>query len=210
MYKTKNPCLRITALAFALVLLLGVGAVHAAAASEVKDAATLELYRGQPSDNERFEVSNLFPGDSITKYFSVKASHSGEAELFFRADITEQTKSLADVLQIRVTRLETGKVLYNGSFAEIDGKEFSEILPASSGNETIASYRIDVSLDTSVGNEYQAAMLKADLTWHITGELESPKTGDFSNPVLFLVLAVASLAVLLVLIVRRKGDARNG
>lgn len=105
----------------------------------------------------------MFPGDTETKYFCVKAHLDADLELLFRTKITGQTKNLGDVLHIKVTHLETGKVLCDAPFAEIDGKEFSELLKKNVAGETTAYYQIDVSLDTSVGNEYQAAELKADL-----------------------------------------------
>ena len=63
-------------------------------------ATVLELYAGRPDANQRFEVSNMLPGDSETKYFCVKAYHDADIDLFFRADVSEQTKSLGDVLQV--------------------------------------------------------------------------------------------------------------
>lgn len=97
----------------------------------------------------------MLPGDSVTKYFCVRAYHDADIPLFFRADVTEQTKSLGDVLHIKVTRMDTGEVLCDAPFAEIDGKEFPELLAANAQEETTVYYQIDVSLDTSVGNEYR-------------------------------------------------------
>lgn len=175
-------------------------------------AAKLELYRGQPSDNRRFEVGNMLPGDVETKYFCVKAYHDKDIDLFFKADVTEQTKNLGDILHIKVTHLETDKVLCDAPFAEMDGKEFSELLKANNEKATTAYYRIDVSLDTSVGNEYQAAMLKADFKWYVKDEggLTPPQTGDNTNITLWIVLAGSSfLLMLLLLLGRRRKEAEQ-
>ena len=175
-------------------------------------AAKLELYQGKPEDNRRFEVSNMLPGDSVTKYFCVKASHDANIELFFKADITEQTKSLGDALHIKVTHMETGKVLCDAAFSEVNGREFAEFLEANSDEETTAYYQIDVSLDTSVGNEYQAAMLKADFEWFVKDQvgLIPPQTGDNTNIILWIVIAASSFLILLLFGRRRKEDKRHG
>ncbi len=169
-------------------------------------ATALELYQGHPGDNERFEVKNMFPGDLETKYFCVKTYHDVDVTLTFRAKVTEQTKALADVLHIRVTRLDTGNVLLDAPFAQVDGKEISEVLKAGSG-ETVCYYQIDVSLDTRVGNAYQAAMLKADFEWIVkdeSGLTPPPQTGDNVNLALAMVAAVSSVLILLLLIKRGK------
>lgn len=38
-------------------------------------AVKLELYRRQPEDNEKFTARDLLPGDSLTRYFAVRAYH---------------------------------------------------------------------------------------------------------------------------------------
>lgn len=173
-------------------------------------ATALELYRKNPGDNERFEVKNLFPGDVETKYFCVKTYHDVDVTLTFRATITEQTKALGDVLHIQVTRLDTGKVLLDAPFSQVDGKEISEVLKADSG-QTVCYYRIDVSLGTDVGNDYQAAMLKADFEWIVedeSGLTPPPQTGDSMDLMLGTAAILSSLSLLILLILmKRKKEA---
>lgn len=174
-------------------------------------AKVLELYQGQPSDNQRFEVGNMFPGDTETKYFCLKVNHNKDIDLFFRADITEQTKNFGDVLHIKVTHLESGKELFDGAFSEINGREFSELLKANEEKSTIAYYQVDVSLDTSVGNEYQAARLTADFKWYVKDEggLTPPQTGDTTNLTLWIILAGSSFLLMLLLLVRRRKEGEQ-
>ena len=175
-------------------------------AADKPSAAVLELYAGCPDANQRFEVSNMLPGDSETKYFCVKAYHDADIDLFFRADVSEQTKSLGDVLHIKVTHLDTGRVLCDAPFSEIDGQEVSELLTANAEGETTAYYQIDVSLDTSEGNEYQAARLVADFEWYVEDEggLTPPQTGDTTNLTLWITLAASSLLLILLLLLTRR------
>lgn len=171
-------------------------------------AVKMELYQGNPGDNESFEVQNMLPGDSVTKYFCVKVCHDADITLLFRAEVTEQTKHLGDVLRMKVTHLESGKVLCDAPFSQIDGREFAELLRQNAQEETTAYYRIDVSLDTSVGNEYQAAMLKADFEWYVEdgdGLTPPPKTSDAMNLTLWSVLVWSSFLLLVFLLLGRRG-----
>lgn len=174
-------------------------------------AVKLELYEGKPGDNQRFEVGNMFPGDVETKYFCVNVYGDRDMPLFFRADVTEQTKALSDVLHIKVTDMETGNVLCDAPFSEVNGEEYDKLLKVEGGKATTTYYRIDVSLDTSVGNEYQAAMLKANFQWYVKDEgglTPPPQTGDTTNTVLWMVLAISSLLLIIFLWKRKKEDRR--
>ena len=109
--------------------------------------------------------------------------------------------------------METGKILCDAPFSEIDGQDFAEVLKANAQNQTVATYKIDVSVSTSIGNEYQGAGLTADFNWYVKddGGLTPPDTSD--DPTLIIVsvvfvLAAAGLLVLL-LIKRRKGGNKH-
>ncbi len=178
-------------------------------------AAKIELYQGKAEDNRRFEARNMLPGDKLTQYFCVKAYHDADLSLFFRTQVTQETKDLGEVLHIRVTHLDTGKVLCDAPFADIQDKPVSERLPVNEQEESIAYYEVEVSLDTSVGNEYQEAMLKADFQWYVEDEggLKPPPTGDTTNLVLWTVLAGSSFLLIILLLVsrrRRKEAASHG
>lgn len=175
-------------------------------------AEVLELFQGKPSVNERFEVKNMFPGDTETKYFCVRAHHDKDIELFFKTNVTEQTNNLGNALHIKVTHMDTGKVLVDAPFSEISGGEFSERLKANGEKSTNAYFEIDVSLDTSAGNDYQAARLTADVEWYVKdgGGLTPPQTGDSTNILLWSILAVSSLLLIVILWKRRKEGERDG
>ncbi len=171
-------------------------------------AAVIELYKGQHSDNEKFQVQNMLPGDTEVKYFAVKVSHHADAIVYFNAVVTEQTKNLADVLHIKVTHLENGKVIYDGTFADMNIDGYGETFATTQKTETVAYYKIEVSLPTSAGNEYQAAKLLADFTWTVkdTGALDSPQTGDNSNIMLYFIVMCCSLAVIIILMFTKRRE----
>ena len=180
--------------------------------SEDRPAAELlELYKTKPEDNEKFEVKNMLPGDTVTGYYCVRVNHGEALDLYFTADITGQTKQLGDVLEIKVTRVGEDTALCDLPFSEADGREYKTSVAENGGGVTDVYYRIDVSLDTSVGNEYQAAGLTADFKWFVKDEsgLVSPGTGDTSITVLWALLAASSAALIILLPVYRKGDKKR-
>ncbi len=176
--------------------------------TDKKEAAVIELYKGQSSDNEKFQVQNMLPGDTEVKYFAVKVSHHADVIVYFNAEVTEHTKNLADVLHIKVTHLENGKVIYDGTFADMDVNGYGETFATSQKTETVAYYKIEVSLPTSTGNEYQAAKLMADFNWSVkdVGPLDSPQTGDNSNIMLYLIIMCVSFFMILILLFTKRRE----
>ncbi len=173
-----------------------------AATEPAPKAATISLYKGQLTDNEKFVAENLLPGDVEEKYFQVKVSHEGRVVVYFQSLVTEQSKGLGQVLHLEVTHPESGQVLYSGPFQDATGQYPLIFLRPASG-WTTAYYKVAVSLPTSIGNEYQGAHLMADFSWYVKDEdAMTPPTGDLADPGLWaavMVLALASMGLLLVL-----------
>lgn len=180
---------------------------------EKSEETRLELYKGNPDYSEKIEFLNMFPGDSVTEKFCIKVYHEGDVDLIFNAEVTEEVKALGDVLNIKVTHLETGNILCNAPFSQIKGEDFSEKLKKAAEGETTANYQIEVSMATSVGNEYQASKLNTDLSWRVEGSLAPPpKTGDNTKLIVWIILLLsASLLIILLFMFmkRRKGDKRH-
>ncbi len=147
-------------------------------------ATVVELYLGQDADNDAFNAQNMFPGDTVTKYYCLKVYHKADVAVYFDVTDIEETKSLGDVLNIKVTKFnEDGsseQVVYNGSFANAKGNAYSTTYPASFAQQTIAYYKIEVSLPTSAGNEYQGASLSANFNWY--AENPDPHTCESKCP----------------------------
>lgn len=209
---------RVTAGLAAALLTAGLAIVPVlpAAAETVPEeqAVKLELYRRQPEDNEKFTAQNMLPGDTLTRYFAVRAYHDADIELLFTADVTEVEKALGDVLQLRVTDVDSGRVLCEGTFSSLDGQAFARTLTANDDGQSTAYYRVDAWLDTAVGNEYQAARLLADLRWYVEddGGLVPPPTGVAAQIGLWTAVGAGALLVLflVLLVARRRKEARHG
>lgn len=177
-----------------------------------EEADVLELYSKNPGENESFSVYNMLPGDNVTRYFCVRINHETDIELFFSSHITAMTKNLGNVLNIRITSINTGDVIWNGPFSDADDKEFSLHFTADSSGQTLAYYKIDVYLDTSVGNEYQNAELKADFKWYVKddGKLTPPKTEDSNDLTIMAVIAVVSFILLMIFGAKLRKETDGG
>lgn len=212
-----------------LLVLSGAGLAAVSAASGSGSSPELELYKKHSQDNERFDVSNMAPGDKITGDFTVRVHHSSSLKLFFDVEITHQTKGLGDVLQVCVTDKNSGDTICQGTFNEINKKQFSQKIKKASRGITDVTYQVDAWLDTGVGNQYQQALLKADLRWYVKdggGQTEpsdhdkpgnhgdngsglTPRTGDTVNMVLWIIIALCALAII-ILILRYRRDRHDG
>lgn len=139
--------------------------------------ATLALSNRNTSDNVQFQVGNMFPGDSETKYFCVSVTHSGDIVLNFNAAVQTGYDKLAEVLMCRVELPDAGSVLYDGLMRDMPST-LAVALPADSGRTDEVYYRITAYLDTSVGNEYMNRDLKADFKWWIQEDEQPVQTVD--------------------------------
>lgn len=181
--------------------------------AEVKKAATVELYNKQPEENTPFQVGNMFPGDSETKYFRVRVSYHDTITVHYKATVRPGYGKLAEVLKVRIRLLSAGETMYDGLMRDMPESLTHKLASKKSATDELY-YEITAYLDTSVGNDYQNKDLIADFKWWVeeTGNLDdSPQTGDTSNILLWAVLAAGSLGMIIILLVtrRRKEDEEN-
>ena len=181
--------------------------------AEVKKAATVELYNKQPEENTPFQVGNMFPGDSETKYFRVRVSYHDTITVHYKATVRPGYEKLAEVLKVRIRLLSAGETMYDGLMRDMPESLTHKLASKKSATDELY-YEITAYLDTSVGNDYQNKDLIADFKWWVeeTGNLDdSPQTGDTSNILLWAVLAAGSLGMIIILLVtrRRKEDEDN-
>lgn len=183
------------------------GTSSAQSAAAAQKAATIALYNKHPEDNTPFTVSNMFPGDSETKYFCVQVSYHDKVTVHYKAVVRPGYEKLAQVLQVRVKLLTTGETLYDGGITAMPQSLTHKLASESSVTQELY-YEITAYLDTSVGNAYQNQDLIADFQWWVeeTGSLDSPETGDTSRGVLWAVAGVCSGGLLLLLVLRRRKE----
>lgn len=182
------------------------------AAEDAKSATALRLYDKNPCENDPFHVTNMFPGDRITRYYRVEVSYKGTVTVHFGTEIRSGYEKLSEVLKAKVTLLTTGETLYDGLMAEMP-ESLDHELGSDTDTKDELFYEITAYLDTSVGNDYQDKGLVADFNWWVeeTGNLTpSQQTGD-SLIILLSVAAVACVCclILIIIIKRKKEDEEN-
>ncbi len=173
-----------------------------------EQGASLVLYDGNASDNKSFKVKNMLPGDSESQYYSVKVRHKGELKLYFTAKVKEETRNFGEALVIKVTHIESSNIVYEGIISDMSEEGYSVTLPDPGSEDSIASYKIEVILPGSTGNEYQRASALVDFEWFVkdVGQLLPPQTGDDPDIIIAAVMALLAFVFMIVLIVfRRRG-----
>lgn len=139
---------------------------------------TLSLHRYQPSDSTPFQVTNMFPGDTESRVYYLRVSHTGSVTVHFHAEVQPGGEKLGEVLKCRVTVREddVSVTLYDGLMAQMPGQlDYSVTSSRSTTRELV--YVITAYLETGVGNDYQEKQLEADFRWWVEAETEdSPIT----------------------------------
>ena len=174
---------------------------------EVKKAAAIRLFNKQPDYNTAFSVSNMFPGDTQTKYYAVQVSYHDKITLHYHADIRPGSEKLAEVLKVRITSLNDNKTMYDGLMRDM-AKSLTYKMSSDKSTTSEVYYGIEAYLDTSVGNEYQQKSLTADFRWWVeeTGNLDPPPvTGDNTlSAVLAIAACICGVVLIIILILRRR------
>ncbi len=114
-------------------------------------------------------AENMFPGDSISKSYSITIAHQYKVDLSFtveniRTTPDGDTTPLSDILSMRVYINGYAEPAYDGlikDFTEIVARygQYNDVL-----NDT-AVFTIEVYLPTSAGNEYMSNGLMCDFVW---------------------------------------------
>lgn len=129
-----------------------------------------DVIKGQLSFNnnvsDRMVAENMFPGDSISKTYSINVAHNYKNQLLFEIDVHDdpEYQKLAEVLKVKISI--NGQEYYDGFLADcgeiytyLNSYDYYKAI-----NDTV-EYTITVYLDTSVGNDYMQKTLVCDYKW---------------------------------------------
>ena len=172
----------------------------------------ISLYSNHSSDNASFNITNMFPGDSVTNKYNLKVSYHDKVSVLFNVDYLNEYSKLASVTNIKVKLINDNKVLYDGFVCDLKDNNLSYVLESSNNKTEVLEYEITISLDTSVNNDYQNKELKLDFIWSIdkeeTKNLIVPNTGYSSNIILWISLIIFSLIMIVFLYKRNNSNVR--
>ena len=142
----------------------------------------ITLSGAAPSENVRFNLGNMFPGDSETKIFRVKVKHSGTVKVHCEAVVDTANTAAAEAMKVQVKIGQDGTEIYDGEMLDMPN---NAVYTLSGYGTTELKYTIKAYIDTSVGNEFQNKSIKADFKWWLedvydggSGSYDKDKTDD--------------------------------
>ena len=209
----KKTLKTISALALALVLLLGMGAT-AFAESKVTYEGGAEKFVFLPgseyTETDLFEnFKGVMPGDVITQEITVQNNYTkaDKVKIYLRAVLhdeegnplseevakSEDVVSMQDFLsQLTMTVKQGDKVLFSASPDELDGLKENVLLGAFPG-KSYTKLVVELSVPIELGNEYANRVGEVD--WVFTAEevTKTVQTGDDSDLILWAALMTLSL-----------------
>lgn len=129
----------------------------------------LALHSENAEENVAFQLTNIFPGDSITQNYRLRISYTGTIAVCFQVAAEGVDENLSEVLEVKVQLADTEELLYEGTLEDMP--VLSRELSTDSKSQTEElTYKITVGLSTSVGNEYQDKKLTVGFSWWAEGE----------------------------------------
>ena len=146
----------------------------------------------------------MLPGDTESISVQVRVGHVAALDVWFKAEISEDSSALSEMLDLRVIDSASGTVIWQGALGDLNASSpVCVSVPASETGSTVLSWRIEAALPTHVGNEYQSARCVADLHWCVQGDDQSKLTpllpaGDGLPPTFLALALIAAVAVLAV------------
>lgn len=190
----KAPLVRLLGglLLLVLIMSLTVPCVQVEAAQE-KD---LVLSDSQTEENQKFQVSDMVPGNEYTQTYRLKVSNAKNKTLSIQAYVSDGSKKLADALNISVKRMDTERVIYSGLLSDMSWTKIN--LTGNTDVQEIA-YEITVFLDGTADNSYQDHKATVALQWKLEHN-SNTKTLMIVICIIGGVLALAAVAVGFILV----------
>ena len=130
-------------------------------------ATSIELTNKEGYDNIPFEIKKMLPGDSVSQYYCVTATHNSNIIIRFGV-LLDLTQKLSSVMKIKVEELLPGNnvLLYDGLIKNC--KDVDIELAESNNKKSEIYYRITVyTIGSEVDNEYVEESLEADFIWEM-------------------------------------------
>lgn len=166
------------------------------------------------SGSTGFTVKNIFPGDSVQNAYRIRFKHDKALKVTVSFEpYPESSVTLAKNLTIKVFLRESGTILFSSDLEELKSEAVYFYIKAANNDQSILTFDFEVSLPTTAGNDCAYRRVAGDLVWTAVETdsiprdghpVISPQTGDDSDLTLYAVIIVISLAVLILLLVKRR------
>lgn len=113
--------------------------------------------------NARFNAENMFPGDSVSKTYVVKADDSDVDEIGFHVEFASGAEIFEKHVIIKVAIAGATLPLYEGKITDMPHDVFATKLSEKT------EFVITVTLATSAGNECMNQSFSLNFLWHAVG-----------------------------------------
>lgn len=84
------------------------------ATAEPQYADLLSLYKTESSETTPFETGEMYPGDTVTKYYCLRFAFKNKVTLNYKANIRSGSVGLSEALKIKVSLPDKGIIMYDG------------------------------------------------------------------------------------------------
>jgi hypothetical protein len=164
-------------------------------------APNISLDTQDPNVNQRFDLTNMKPGDTFSQNYDLSVKNAADAsielEIIRTSAIT--TFDLAKKINITVMTKDNENnvtTAFEGTMADFVN---NPVTTSISENSNHIVYNIAVSLPEDMGNDYQAQNFSGDLKWVMTdnASVANPKTGNQNTKWLILSFCLAMSAALI-------------
>lgn len=165
-----------------------------------KEIKHTKLYKYNNKFNDKFNLTNMFPGDSETKYYCINISYKDNITIKQSINIKTDYQELKDIFNLKIKLLNTDEILYNDLLKNIPETIDYNTTSKEETSEDFC-YEITINLDTSVGNEFQNKEMLLNFNWLVNNkELELPETPATNDNIIFWITSAITSSMLLIIL----------
>jgi len=171
------------------------------------DAPAISLDTQVPNVNQRFNMTNIKPGDTFYQNYDLAINNSTDAsielEMVRTSAITDIDLAEKIVIKIMTKVNENDDItLFDGTMADLVNYPIKMSIKENS-NHLI--YNIAVSMPEDIGNDFQGKSFVGDIKWLINGKplATNPNTGN-KDGTLIILFFYSALSIVLICLNRKK------
>lgn len=164
-----------------------------------------------------YEISNLMPGDTEYKNFTLRLSHENHVKISYTFLPDEDSSiELLQNLQIEVYMPQLDTIVYEGNLIDLQSSDMYIYIKQSDTNKSIIYYEITISLPKQTGNDCMNKEVSGKFIWssEIVNEipddaLEVPDTGDMNNMICIITIIILCSFLFMILLSKKKRGSNH-
>ena len=163
-------------------------------------APEILLNARNPNENQRINLTNLKPGDTVYQSFALSVKNAADASIRFEIVRTSDTSTfdLAKKMNVAITLGQDGyedMPVFQGTMEDFVNNPVLSPIRDHTGSLV---YNLKVSLPEDMENDYQAQSFSGDLKWLMTNHVQvaNPQTGSQNRIVIILSIGLSIIGLL--------------